>query len=57
MFFQVTEVFKELGFYQFTVQVEKEQYFTHMAGVSLQLKTDFGFGGEGRHSLNSVKAI
>jgi len=25
--------------------------------VSLQLKTDFGFGGEGRHSLNSVKAI
>jgi len=55
--FQVTEVFKELGFYQFTVQVEKEQYFTHMAGVSLQLKTDLGFGGEGRHSLNSVKAI
>lgn len=55
--FQVTEVFKELGFYQFTVQVEKEQYFTHMAGVSLQLKTEFGFGGEGRHSLNSVKAI
>lgn len=50
-------MFKELGFYQFTVQVEKEQYFTHMAGVSLQLKTDLGFGGEGRHSLNSVKAI
>jgi hypothetical protein len=57
MLFQVTGVFKEIGFSQFTVQVEKEQYFKHLAGVSLQLKTDFGFGGEGRHSLNSVKAI
>lgn len=57
MLFQVIGVFKEIGFYQFSVQVEKEQYFTHLAGLSSQLKADFAFSGEGRDSLILVKAI
>jgi hypothetical protein len=57
MLFQVTGVFKEIGFYQFSVQVEKEQYFTHLAGLSTHLKADFGFSGEGRDSLTLIKAI
>jgi hypothetical protein len=55
--FQVTGVFKEIGFYQFSVQVEKEQYFAHLAGLSSQLKADFGFSGGGRDSLILIKAI
>ncbi|PSN58068.1 Zinc transporter 5 [Blattella germanica] len=54
---EVTAIFKEIGFYQFSVQVEKEQYFTHMAGLSTQLKTDFGFGNERRDNLIMIKAI
>ncbi|KAJ4434922.1 hypothetical protein ANN_23493, partial [Periplaneta americana] len=54
---EVTAIFKEIGFYQFNVQVEKEQYFTHMTGLSSQLKADFGFSVEGRNSLIMVKAI
>ncbi|KDR14532.1 Zinc transporter 5 [Zootermopsis nevadensis] len=54
---EVIGVFKEIGFYQFSVQVEKEQYFTHLAGLSSQLKADFAFSGEGRDSLILVKAI
>jgi hypothetical protein len=55
--FQVTRVFKEIGFYQFSVQVEKEQYYTHRAGLSSQLKADFGFAGKGRDSLVMIKAV
>lgn len=30
---KVNSIFKELGFHHFTVQVEKEEYFQHMAGL------------------------
>jgi hypothetical protein len=55
--FQVTGIFKQIGFYQFSVQVEKQQYFTHLTGLSSQMKADFGFSGEGRDSLILIKAI
>lgn len=54
---EVTRIFKEIGFYQFSVQVEKEQYYTHRAGLSSQLKADFGFAGKGRDSLILIKAV
>lgn len=47
----------EISFYQFTVQVEKEQYYAHMAGLSSQLRADFGFAGYSRDSSILIKAV
>lgn len=31
---QIQTIFKDIGFVNFTVQVEKEEYFHHMSGLS-----------------------
>ncbi|XP_064474768.1 proton-coupled zinc antiporter SLC30A5-like [Ornithodoros turicata] len=54
---QVSAIFKELGFQNFTVQVEKEEYFQHMAGLRNTAATNMLVHSANSHSINGTLPV